>query len=489
MPPSSHNPHRTRALTALLGVSVWSVLPAQGIPDSLPGGLDPRIDSLFAEYDHPWSPGCAIGIVKAGELVWQRGYGMADLEHGAPINKGTVFRLGSVSKQFTAAAVALLAAEGRLSLDADLRTYLPDFPTYARPITVSHLLHHLSGIRDYGGLMFLAGAKVDATYDGDDVYRMLIRQRGLDVSPGSAYGYSNSNYLLLARIIEAVTGEKFGRVLEQRIFAPLEMRSTRVQDDHTRLVPGRAVGYAPSGTAKGFRLNETWIDVVGAANVFTTIGDMARWDRNLDHPGLGEPALVDLLLTPGRRQNGDTVSYGGGTQLGRYRGLPTVGHAGAFAGHRADYVRFPDQRLAVVTLCNLASAAPWNAGRRVAGLILDDKMQPQVSATAPAQRPAPTATRPIPARIAARYAGRYRSEELGAVYQLELKGDSLSLLLPQPLRVPVQATDTIDLLRAVLPPAPMTIRFTRDTGGRITGFFLDAMRLRGLRFERVDGTP
>lgn len=474
-----------RALSTMLAVSCAGVGPLSAWQSALAGDLGARADSLFAEYDRPWSPGCAAGVMQAGRLVWRGGYGMADLEHGVVIDEGTVFRLGSVSKQFTAAAVAQLILESRLSLLDAIQTYLPDFPTYEQPITVAHLLHHASGIRDYGGLMFLAGAGVDAVYGGEEVYRMLLRQRGLDFTPGSAYGYSNSNYFLLARIVEAVTGERFSRHLERGVFIPLGMLSTRVQDDHTRLVPGRAVGYQPSEGGDRYRLNDTWITVVGAANVFTTIGDMARWDRYVDSLSLEVATLADLLLKPGRLSSGEPVNYGAGWQLGTYRGLRTAGHAGAFAGYRADYVRFPDERLGVVALCNLSSAAPWTATRRIAEVVLGDRMQ----AATPSPTPSPRERPPTgPARIVARaadYEGRYRSEELDAEYRIERGRDSLSLVLPQGLRLGLAPGESEDVLQAALPPGPLTFRFTRDAAGRVSGFLVGAVRLGGIRFERL----
>jgi CubicO group peptidase (beta-lactamase class C family) len=476
--------HRS-VLLCLLAVGVSRASTAAAQQETLPPHVMAGIDSLFEQYDRPWSPGCAVGVIRNGALVLQRAYGMANLEHGIVIDDQTIFRLGSVSKEFTAAAVALLVADKQLALDEDIRTYLPDFPGYGDPVTLSQLLHHTSGIRDYGGLMFLAGAKPDATYDGDDVYRMLVRQRGLDVRPGSAFGYSNSNYYLLARIIETVTGQPFDRVLRERLFEPLGMRSTNVQQNHTHLVRRRATGYALVSEPERYRLNDTWIDVVGAANVMTTIADMARWERNLDDPVVGGVAMRELLLRPGRLANGDSVNYGAGFQLGAYRGLPFQGHAGAFAGYRADHVRFPQARVSVVTLCNVASATPWTAGRRVAELILSAKMLPaSPTGTAPrAQSPQPV-RRLLTARAAA-YAGRYRSDELGVEYAIEYRGDSLVVVLPQPITVTLSPSDTADMLVAPFGPGILRLRFARDRTGRVVGFALEAMRLSGITFHRV----
>jgi CubicO group peptidase (beta-lactamase class C family) len=199
-----------------------------------------RIDSIFAPLDNTRSPGCALGVVKEGALIFARGYGMADLDHHIAIGPHTIFRTGSVSKQFTASVVVLLAQEGAFSLDDDIRIYFPEIPEYEAPITIRHLLHHTSGIRDYLELMEMRGVGDEATYTEDDVVALLARQKNLNFPPGSEFLYSNSGYLLLSRLVERTTGKTLREQAQRLLFGPLEMTSTHFHDDHREIVSNRA---------------------------------------------------------------------------------------------------------------------------------------------------------------------------------------------------------------------------------------------------------
>ncbi len=331
--------------------------------------LAARVDSVFAPWDRSDSPGCALGIVKDGQLVYARGYGMANLEHSIPIAPRTVFDIGSTAKQFTAASILLLEQQGKLSRDDDIRRFLPEIPDYGRPITIRHLLHHTSGLRDYLTLMALAGIHFDGVTTEEDALRIIARQKGLNFAPGEDYLYSNSGYFLLSLIVKRVSGRSLREFAEENIFRPLGMKSTQFQDDHTRIIPHRATGYAPAPSG-GFRLNMSQFEQTGDGALWTTVEDLVLWDRNFYEPKVGGPDLIRQLLEPGRLLSGETVAYAAGLIKGTYRGLTVIRHGGSWAGYRAELLRFPEQRFSVICLCNLSTINPTRLAYQVADLYL-----------------------------------------------------------------------------------------------------------------------
>jgi len=329
---------------------------------------DPAVDALFSDYDRADSPGCALGVIRDGEFIYRRGYGMANLEYDLPLGSTTVFRIGSTSKQFTAASTALLAEQGKLSLDDPVRRHFPEFPEWADRMTVRQLLHHTSGIRDYLQLAFLAGKGDDADYYTDQwVLDLLSRQRETNFPPGEQHLYSNSGYLLLAHLVRRVSGQSLREYAEAHIFGPLGMRNTHFHDDHNRVVPQRASGYAPTDDGS-YRISMTTLDMVGDGGVFTTIDDLLLWDRNFydNRLGRGGPGLIETMTTPGSLNNGEKLDYALGLSIEEFEGFTLISHGGAFVGYRAEMLRFPQQQLSVSVLCNRADAAPTRLAREVA---------------------------------------------------------------------------------------------------------------------------
>jgi CubicO group peptidase (beta-lactamase class C family) len=333
-----------------------------------------RIDALFAEWDRPDSPGCALGVVRDGDLVHARGYGMANLEHSVPISTGTVFRTGSVGKQFTAFAVLLAEAAGKLSLDDDIRDYLPELRGIEAPITVRHLVHHSSGLRDYLDLMYLAGFRDEAHYDNEQVLEVLAGQATLNFPPGTDYLYSNTGYFLLSQIIERSTGKSLRDWSAEAMFGPLRMTSTHFHDDPWMVVPKRAYGYSRREDGDGFRVNMTTLEMVGDGGVFTTIEDLVAWERNFLEPDVGGQELLEKRLTPGVLIDGTEQVYAAGLSVREYRGLPAVQHGGAFVGFRAGMVRLPEERFAVYCLCNVGEASPMDLAFQVVDFYLADRL-------------------------------------------------------------------------------------------------------------------
>lgn len=438
-----------------------------------------RIDSVFAAVGRTNAPGCALGVVRDGQLVLARGYGMANLDYGIAITPGSVFRIASVSKQFTAAVAVLLAEEGIVSLDDDIRRHLPEMPRYERPITIRQLLHHTSGLRDYLTLMTLAGKREDDWYTDADVLAMLARQQALNFAPGDEFLYSNSGYFVISQIVRRTTGRTLREEAQRRIFGPLGMGRTHFHDNHREVTPNLAVGYRPAGG--GFEADMTTLDMVGDGGVFTTVEDLARWAATFDRPHSALPALPQALLVRGILTNGDTIDYALGLRHGTYRGLPTIGHGGAFVGYRSEFLRFPSERLTIVCLCNFSTAQPAVLARRVADIVLDGRLgPPDMPPERAARAAADTAPLPQPApREHARYAGVYESDELGVRYRVESRGDSLRLLVGNELDGTLVPAGDERFRRGNL-----VLRFDRR-GGRVIGFRLDAGRVRGLGFRRT----
>lgn len=310
-----------------------------------------KVDENFVRWDKPDSPGCALGVIKDGKVIYQRGYGAANLEHKIPNASDTVFYIASTSKQFTALSIALLVTQGKLALSDDIHKFLPELPAYESKVTIDHLVHHSSGIPDFFALIPLAGQRLEDTMTDEDILSLLTRQKSLNFKPGDQFQYSNSVYFLLGQIVSRVTGKSLREFAEEAFFKPLGMHNTHFHDDRTMIVPKRATGYVPK--AGGFAIFATLFDRTGDGGVMTTIEDLMKWDQNFYDTKVGGKAMIDLALTPYRCNNGEVSEYGFGLFIKNYRGLKQVAHGGIYNGFRADLIRFPEQKFSVACLCNL----------------------------------------------------------------------------------------------------------------------------------------
>jgi CubicO group peptidase (beta-lactamase class C family) len=408
-------------LLALLGTA----RPAPAA-DAEPPGLAALLDPVFAEIHRTDSAGCSLGVYRHGELAYAKGYGMADLERGIPLSPGSVFDIGSTSKQFTAASLVLLAQQGKLALDDDIREHLPELPDYGRLITIRHLLHHTSGLRDYIELLLMVGEDIDDVTSGEEALRMLARQRGLNFAPGEEHLYSNSGYFLASLIVERASGMSLRKFARQHLFAPLGMEHTTFIDDHTEIIPGRAIGYSPGEDGELHRDVSYW-EQNGDGAVFTTVEDLLQWDRNFYEPRVGGEGLVRELLGRGRLSSGETLDYALGLVHGEHRGRAIVSHGGSWGGYRAQLLRVPAERLSVAVLCNLGTASPTGYAKRVVDLILEG------AAATPAGDDSGTAARnERETRVAsadlARLPGHYRDPESASYGRIVREGDRLYYL-------------------------------------------------------------
>ena len=420
-----------------------------------------------------------LGVVADGAFIYTRGYGRANLEHDVAFTPQTVFDIGSTSKQFLASSILLLAQDGKLSLDDDVRKYLPEVPDYGQPITIRHLLTHTSGLRDYITLMTLAGWQMEDVTSPAQALGVVSRQKGLDFAPGTEFAYSNTGFFLPSLIVERVSGQGLAAFAAERIFRPAGMGATRYMDDHAAVVPHRATGYEPSG--RGFRVALSNWEQLGDGAVQTSIADLLKWDANFYAPAVGGQALVQALQTPGRLANGKPIDYGLGLFVGAYRGLATVRHGGSWAGYRAELLRFPSQKTSVMVLCNVATADPSEHANRVADVVLARGL------TEPPPKPerddlklvAPKEPWTPSTEELDRYAGTYFSEELQARWPIARDGKTLVL---RDLRAPARLL--APTARDVFTSQGIVIRFDAGEGPR-AAFTVDAGRAHGMRFTRV----
>ena len=351
----------------------------QGAPAAVD---DKNIDALFAAWNKPAAPGAVLAVIKDGKIVRTAAYGMADIERAAPNKISTPFHVASVSKQFTAFAVHLLAQEGKLGLDDDIRKYLPELQDFGTTITIRQLIHHTSGLRDQWALLGLAGWRLEDVITEGDIMRLVSAQKTLNFAPGSEHLYCNTGYTLLGIIVKRVSGKSLPAFSKERIFVPLGMKNTHFHDDYQSLVDGRASSYdAPGGGA--YKYLALSYSNVGATSLFTTVEDLALWDQNFYDGKVGGKALLAEMQTKGKLASGKEINYASGLSIGRYRGAEMVEHGGADAGFRSAIVRFPAQRLSVVLLSNASDLNAGRLSRKVADAYLDDT----VEALPPAETP------------------------------------------------------------------------------------------------------
>ena len=366
--------------------------------------LPARVDRIFARYDRA-TPGCAVGLGKDGRALYVQGYGAANLEYGVPLTDSSVMESGSVAKQFTAAALVLLQQDGRLSLDDDIRKYLPEVPDFGKTITIRHLLTHTSGLRDQWGLLSIEGRGPGSQVHSPlTTLDLVARQKSLNFPPGSQHLYSNTGYALAALIIERVSGSSLQEFSQARLFRPLGMTHTQWRDDFTRVVRNRATAYAPS--AGGYRQDMPFTNMVGNGGLLSTMHDLLLWNENLDRPKVGGPAFTQTMEAGMRLTNGRTIPYALGLVNGTHDGVREVAHGGATAGYRTYLARYPEQHVSVAVWCSNASANPTMLARQVADLVLV-KPERAASAARPAAAPAAPVARLTRDELA-RWAGYYR---------------------------------------------------------------------------------
>jgi CubicO group peptidase (beta-lactamase class C family) len=327
-----------------------------------------KVDTIFAEWNTTKTPGAALAIILDGEIIYERGYGMAKIEDDIVMTPQKVFNIASMSKQFTAACLGILIQQGKVSLDDDIRTFFPEMLQYDKPILIKHLIYHTSGLRDYSTLLSLAGFRSDSDCPTvDEACKIIFRQKRLNSPPGEMYSYTNTGYFLMGRIIEKVSGQSLNAFAQEHLFNPLKMSHTFFRDDHTQIIKNLATGYRPS--ENGFKICVSNWGLTGATNLFTSVEDLYLWDQAFYTNELGKD-LMDLLQTTGELDKGKKIGYAFGLEIGEYKGLKTVRHDGRHGGYRSDFVRFPEQRFSVICLTNQSSLNPAPLCNKVADVYL-----------------------------------------------------------------------------------------------------------------------
>ncbi|MFX0063173.1 MAG: serine hydrolase domain-containing protein [Candidatus Hermodarchaeota archaeon] len=341
-----------------------------------------QIREIFAKWDKANAPGCALAVLKERKIIFQQGFGLANLDYDIPISSQTVFRIASVSKQFTAACIVLLAEQGLLSLDDDIRKYISELPEFKSIVTIRHLIHHTSGIRDYLDLYSLRGT-TDQEFDSvntDNVLELIKNQKKLNFPPGEQFLYSNTGYLFLAMIIKRITGKSLREYADEYIFKPLGMKHTFFNDEHKMIIKNRAVGYRAKEEG-GFKINDTRSELVGDGGVFSTIDDLSLWAQIFYENKFGSENFISTLLTTGKLNNREGINYSFGLRMKSLGGFPIVTHGGSFFGFRADITWLLQHKMAFICLANLSSITPSNLIEQVVKLYLNDEYKEESSSS------------------------------------------------------------------------------------------------------------
>ncbi len=476
---------RRAALVLLLQAATASAQSLSGAPDS----ASRWVDSLFAPYAAQRGPGCAVGVARSGELTFAKAYGLADLKRGTAITPDTRFYIASVSKQFTAMSIVLLAQDGKLTLDDSLRKWVPEVPSFGKTITLRQLLHHTSGLRDYFTLLAVSGWPTEGELTEKQFLDLIGRQKSLNFSPGDEFLYSNTGYVLLSIVVKRASGQSLREFARSRIFQPLGMTHTEYRDDHRMAIPNVALGYQT--TTDGYRLSQPEFDVVGDGGVYSTVGDLAKWEKNFVTGQIGGAAGLAELQTPGRLNNGQTVPYALALSIGQTAGMRTLSHSGAYGGYRASLVRFPEKELSVITLCNTSSATPALA-EQVGTLMLGVLPSRATAATLDLSTGSfsvgemhasfdSTAARRRNDQLT-QLAGNYYSDELDLPVTLIVRDGVIVMHRAQgeDLRFIGISGDMFTSGEQIL------LQVLRDTHNAVSGFTLTISRARGLEFVRRD---
>lgn len=331
-----------------------------------------KVTQLFAAYDRMESPGASVAVVQGGNIVYKKGFGSANLEYDIPNSPSTIFHIASISKQFTTFAIAQLVDQGKISLDDDIRKYLPEVPDFGEKITIRHLAHHTSGLRDQWNLLVMGGWRMDDVITTEHVLKLVANQKELNYKPGEEYLYCNTGFTLMGEIVARVTDQTFADYCAKNIFEPLAMSNTLFYDDHEKIVKSRAYSYGEANG--GFKKSVLSYANAGATSLFTTVEDLSKWSLNFENTKVGNANIMKMMHTKGVLNNGEEISYALGQVIDKYKGLNRISHGGADAGYRTYLARFPDQDFSVVVFSNLGTFNPVGMGLKIADIYLENEI-------------------------------------------------------------------------------------------------------------------
>ncbi|XLS27801.1 serine hydrolase domain-containing protein [Flavobacteriaceae bacterium M23B6Z8] len=384
-----------------------------------------KVDSLFQKYQAPDSPGYALGIIEDGALLYSKGYGMANLEHGIPLSDSSAIYIGSMAKQFTTAALLILESQGKIDLSKPVKEYLPEFPVYADTITVNHLIHHTSGIRETNSMQLFQGIdrNFEEVFDTGDLYELILQQENLNFKPGSEFRYSSGGYAVLAKMVERMTEKDFRSYLNEVIFEPLGMKNTFVSDNRHEIVPNRAASYWPTNEGT-YELRNQLFEAYGDGGIITTVKDLAKWDRAFYEDLLGVEDFAQKMYNKGTLENGEEIEYARALQVRNYKGLQMITHNGGMLGFRVDMVRFPEIKTSFILLGNSAYLDPTGDILKIADIWLDAHFA-EIPATT--QKKTETSEIKVAPETLTTYTGYYWTDEANYYRRITLRNDSLFL--------------------------------------------------------------
>jgi CubicO group peptidase (beta-lactamase class C family) len=429
--------------------------------------------------DHPDGPGATVAVWKDGKITFSKGYGYADLESQRKNTPATIFHVASVSKQFTAFAIAMLADQGKLSLSDDIRKYLPEIHDFGYPITINHLVHHTSGLRDQWNLLMMAGWRLDDVITMDQIMRLISKQRELNFKPGDEHLYCNTGFTLMAEIVKRVTGQTLAQWSQANVFEPLEMRNTLFYDDHEKVVLNRAYSYRRGSQSSEYKKSVLSYANAGATSLFTTVEDISKWAMNFETMKVGNANVMALMQQRFVLNRGDTIRYALGQVIDKYKGVPTAGHGGADAGYRTYLLRFPEQHLGIAVFSNLGQFDPGSMTYAMADVLLADQFEPEKPGAPPLPEPEKKPFDPKTV-VLADFTGRYYSDELETRYTFDIRNDTLTSHHQRHNDFKLQATAADTFSMEFLG----TLAFTRDAKGKVNGFKASNGRVRNLVFRK-----
>lgn len=458
--------------------SVAAVLAALAAPLHAQSIDTAAVRRTFARFDTDSTPGCAVAMAGRDGRAFAGGYGMADLERGVRITPSTIFEAGSVSKQFTAAAVITLAERGKLSLDDDVRTWFPELHDYGATITIRHLLQHTSGLRDWGAIVDLEGwPRGTRTIDHRYVLAVIARQRGLNHQPGAAYSYTNSGYSLLAMLVERVSGESLAAFTRREFFDPLGMSATSWRDDYARVVRNRAQAYRPSGS--GWRLDMPFENPHGHGGLLTTVGDLLTWNRALSERRVGSAQVAAIMERTGVLTSGRAITYGAGLVTDSVRGVVEIGHSGSTAGYNAHLARYPASGTSVAVLCNTSNAGATGLLRNAVAPLAGFRAQ---SPAAIGTNRFDNASIVLEPRNLGDYVGAWVSAEAGARWMITADSNALVIARHEGDRRTFRPSRSDEFSGG-----GVALRFVRDASGKVVGMQATIDRALGVPFVREEG--
>lgn len=416
-----------------------------------------QIDKLFSSWNNA-TPGGSVLVARGEKILYQKSFGLADMEHNVPNTISTIFEAGSVSKQFTAYSILLLESEGKLKLTDDVRKYIPELPVYKGVVTIQMLLNHTSGLKDWGSVGALTGwPRGTRDYTLALALHIIFKQKSTNFLPGAEYSYSNTNYTLMVEIVQRISKQSHEDFTRDRLFKPLGMTSTRWRSNFRDIIPGRAQAYSDYDHNGVYELEMPFEHIYGHGGLLTTPADLLKWNQLLEK----HDALYDKRTKRGLLNDGSDVSYAAGIQHGNVNGVAEIGHSGATAGYRAWLAYYPTKKLSIILISNDGNFGPVDAGHKIAEVYF--------GSAAPTRNEEQQQTPAPEAKFDSNILGDYYSDEAECTFRIIQKENSF-----------IAITDAL----TEIPLSELDINFV-STKGKVTGFNVSVSRANNVPFKKI----